>query len=143
MYVQGSVIGELITEAESYIDRYDMFRDVVYDADPIEFGTGFGEDLRVQVYMREDLDPVRLVFLLQLYDCTLDAYAKTWREEIHREDFFDEILRPVLDRQHLDDELLDSVIESGYAYLEEQAELTMKQTLRTEAVRRSRPQKTE
>ena len=57
-----------IAETESYIDQYDVFKDVIFDADSgeVNFGTGRGRDLRVQVYEAEDLDPVRVVFLLRL-----------------------------------------------------------------------------
>jgi hypothetical protein len=33
--------------------------------------------LRVQIFIAEGLDPVRTVFLLRLYDGTLDEFAST------------------------------------------------------------------
>ena len=117
-------IGQLLIETESYIDSFEVFSDVLYDLDTqsVEFGTGHGSDLRVQVYESEGLDPIRVVFLLRLYDSTLDLYADTWREEIRKDEFFDEILRPVLDHDRVDDALIGWVIESGYAHNEEIAE---------------------
>ena len=59
----------MVVEAESYIDRFDLFSDTLLEPDEeVEFGTGVGEDLRVQVYGSEGVDPVRAVFLLLLYD---------------------------------------------------------------------------
>ena len=118
------LIGRMVAEAESSIDRFDVFNDVVVDEDTedVEFGTGGGMDLRVQVYDSEGLDPLRTVFLLLLYDATLDTFVDTWREDILEESFFDGLLRPVLDRAWVDDDLVGHVIESGYAHIEEVAE---------------------
>ena len=134
------LLGQVIAETESYIDRFDVFSDVAHDPETqsIEFGTGRGEDLRVQVYESEGLDPIRVVFLLRLYDSTLDSYANAWREDVHREAFFDEILRPVLDHPRVDEELLEWIIESGYAHNEEAAEEDRERAFREEALRRVR-----
>ena len=131
-------IEQMIEEAESYIDRYDLFSDVLVDLDSeeMEFGTGCGEDLRVQVYESEGVDPVRAVFLLRLYDSTLDIYLETWREEVHREEFFNEALRPVLDSARVEDDLVGLVIESGYAHVEEIAEEAAERAFRDDARRR-------
>ena len=45
-------IGRLLAETESYIARFDVFKDVACDGDAqvVEFDTGRGEDLRVQVF---------------------------------------------------------------------------------------------
>ena len=133
--VGSALIERMIEEAESYIDRFDLFGDVLVDLDSkeMEFGTGYGEDLRVQVYGSEGVDPVRAVFLLRLYDSTLDAYLETWREEVHREEFFNEVLRPVLDNARVEDDLVGLVIESGYAHLEEIAEEAAEGAFREDA----------
>ena len=132
------LIEQMIEEAESYIDRFDLFSDVLVDLDSeeMEFGTGCGEDLRVQVYESEGVDPVRAVFLLRLYDSTLDIYLETWREEVHREEFFNEALRPVLDSARVEDDLVGLVIESGYAHVEEIAEEAAERAFRDDARRR-------
>ena len=132
------LVEQMIEEAEGYIDRFDLFCDVSFDPDSaeIEFGTGYGEDLRVQVYESEGVDPVRAVFLLRLYDSTLDAYLETWREEVHREEFFNDILRPVLDNVRVDDELVGHIIESGYAHVEEIAEEAAELAFREDARKR-------
>lgn len=139
-----TLLGQIISETEGYIDRYGVFDDVLYDLDveTVEFGTGLGEDLRVQVYQNEGVDSIRAVFLLRLYDSTLDSYSDSWRELIHEVEFIDEVLRPVLDHAQVDDELADWIIEAGLAHNEEAAEGARESASRREVldrVRRSRP----
>ena len=131
-------LGEMIAETESYIDQFDVFKDVAYDLDAemVEFGGGHGADYRVQVYDAEGLDVVRTVFLLRLYDGTLDEHSKSWLEEIHSADFFNEVLRPVLDRDWVDEEILDWIIESGFAHNEEQAEASRERESQQAIIRR-------
>ena len=132
-------IQRMVEEAESYIDRFDVFSDTLLEPDEeVEFGTGIGEDLRVQVYVSEGVDPVRAVFLLLLYDSTLDAYSETWQGEVQNEEFFNEFLRPVLDHARVDDELIGQVIESGYAHNEELAETAEERAFEQDVVRRVR-----
>ena len=117
-------LGSQITETESYIDRYDIFKDVVFDAygGPIEFGNGRGEDLRVQVFLTEGLDPVRTVFLLRLYDGSLDEFVGTWQWRIHDEGFFNRLLEPVMDHHQADQDLVEQIIENGFAHVDEEME---------------------
>ena len=135
-------LGQIIEETESYIDQYDVFSDVSYDmeAGSVEFGTGRGDDLRVQVYESEGIDPVRAVFLLCLYDSTLDTYVDSWRERIHSNEFYDEVLRPVLDHGRVVDELVDWIIESGYAMNEERSEAADRRMASQEVRRRIGPE---
>ncbi len=133
------LIQRMVVEAESYIDRFDVFSDTLLEPDEeVEFGTGIGEDLRVQVYVSEGVDPVRAVFLLLLCDSTLDAYSETWQGEVQNEEFFNEFLRPVLDHARVDDELIGQVIESGYAHNEELAETAEERAFEQDVVRRVR-----
>ena len=99
---------DLIAEAETYVGRYDIFKEVVYDAESrlFEFETGRGEDLRVQVYEAEGLDPVRVVFLLLLHDGVLGRLARDGRRDPH------------------DEAAIELIIESSFAYLDERAERT-------------------
>ena len=117
-------IGALLAETESYIDRFDEFKDVFWDEETgaAEFATGYGDDLRVPVFIAEGLDPVRTVFLLRLYDGALDRFAATWPELIGDAGFFNRILEPVVNRAPAPEELLPAIIEDGYAYTEAQAE---------------------
>ena len=118
------LIGQMIAETESYIDQFDLFDDVFYDleAGTVEFGTGRGADLRVQVYESEGMDPLRVVFLLRLYDASLDAYGDAWRSRIDDEGFFNEVLLPAVDYERVEEEAVGWIIESGYAQREERAE---------------------
>ena len=114
-------IGRLLMETESYIDLYDHFKDTAYeeDADTVEFDTGHGADLRVPVFIAEGLDPIRTLFLLRLYDGTLDPFASTWQELIGDASFFTNILEPVVDRQDVEEAVLERIVGAGFVYLEE------------------------
>ena len=115
-------ISELLAETETYIDQYDHFQDVLVDADgeTVEFGTGRGADLRVQAFMADDLDPIRTVFLLRLYDGTLDARLRDWARVLETDEFFEAILEPVVNRDGVSPEAMLLVLEEGSAWLEEQ-----------------------
>ena len=117
-------IGRLLAETESYIDLYDHFKDTAFeeDAEMVEFDSGHGADLRVLVFIAEGLDPIRTLFLLLLYDGTLDAFASTWQKLIHYESFFDGILEPLVNRQDVEDPVLESIVGAGFVYLEEKLE---------------------
>ncbi len=117
-------IGALLAETEACIDRFNVFKDALWDWDTqsTEFDTGYGDDLRVQVFIAEGLDPVRTVFLLRLYDGTLDECAATWPELIGNSGFFDQVLEPVVNRCQVPEEVIQEIVDDGYTYLEEQAE---------------------
>ncbi len=117
-------IGSLIAETEPYIDQYDRFNDVFWDDDArsVEFDTGFGDDLRAAVYLSEGMDPLRTVFLLMLYDGSLDAYTNSWRELIGDSRFFDDVLEPVVNRVPVSGEILEAIIDAGFELLEREAE---------------------
>ena len=131
-------IGRLLAETESYIDLYDHFKDTVFGegAETVEFDTGQGADLRVPVFIAEGLDPIRTVFLLRMYDGTLDAFASTWQESINDESFFDSILEPVVNRQGVDETLIDQIIGAGYVYLEERHQAARESAEREEIIHR-------
>ena len=135
-------LGDMITETESYIDRFDLFRDVTYDldADAVEFEKGDGADYRVQVYDAEGLDVYRTVFLLRMYDGTLDGQSGNWLEDIHSDGFFNDALRPVLDRERVDDSVIDWIIESGFAHNAEQAEAIRERESQQAIIRRIQSQ---
>ncbi len=131
-------LGVQIAETESYIRRFDLFKDVSYDADAgiAEFEGGYGEDLRVQVFIEEGFDPVRVVFLLRLYDGTLDEFIPSWRRLIHEVKFYDGILEPVMSHCRVPEELMAWIIESGYAYIEEREEAAQESRSRKEILHR-------
>lgn len=133
-------LGAAIAETESYIDLYDVFSDVLYDLETqsARFGTGHGQDLRVPVYESEGIDSIRAVFLLRLYDSTLDTHSADWTEKALSADLFDHWLSPVLDRVTLAEEDLDWIVEGGLAHSEEGAEEARRQLARRRAVRKAR-----
>ena len=96
-----------------------------------------GFDLRANVYDAEGLAPMRVVFLLRLYDGTLDDAAGEWRDAIHDEVFYDTLLMPALDRDTVDGETLDWLIEAGLAHAEEQAEQERERRADQDAMRRA------
>ena len=131
-------IGKSIAETDSYIDQYDVFKDVFYDADSgaLEFETGLGRDLRVQLYEYDDQDPVRVVFLLRLYDSTFDEVLATWRDSIQSEQFFGEILSPIINAERVDEEMVESILEAGYSFAEAQSDATREVESQEDLLRR-------
>ena len=131
-------IGRLLTETESYIDRYDIFKDVVWDEETGKalFNTGWGEDLRVQVYILERLDPVRTVFLLRLYDGTMDEFVANWKELVADEEFYNFLLEPVVNRNVFPAELLEDIVDEGLALLEAAEAAAREQRMRERVARR-------
>ena len=131
-------IGRAIAETETYIRQYDVFKDVYYDSESgaLEFETGRGQDLRVQIYEYEELDPVRVVFLLRLYDGTFDEALATWCESIHSERFFGEILSPITNAVRIDEDMVEMVIEAGYNFAEVRFEAATEVESQEELLRR-------
>ena len=135
-------LANMVAETESHVDRYDVFGDTLYDRESgaVRFETGSGEDLRAPVYEAEGLDPVRVVFLLALYDSTLDTLPYDWRDAIQDQAFFDELLAPTVDHPTVDGALLEEIIESGLAYVEERAEESQRQATQCELLSRAKGQ---
>ncbi len=108
-------IGQLMRETESYIRRFDKFSDVIpgNGLRPTEFGTGRGMDLRVQLFVAEGIDAYRAVFLLRMYDGTLDTFGDSWQRRVGDEGFFDMLLEPVLDYSSVAEEDLERVNDAG------------------------------
>ena len=125
----GQVLTDMAAEAESYGDRYELFADVVYDPESsaVEFDTGNGSDLRVAVYEAEGLDPLRAVFVQLLAEGALDTSLSDWRDAIREQEFFDELLAPVADRDTVEESALDRIIEAGLAHLDERREESERQ----------------
>ena len=132
-------IGGLLEETESYIDQFDHLNGAIVDLEGelVQFGTGRGLDLRVEAFLAEGLDPVRTVFLLRLYDGTLDSRLRDWTEVIESEDFYDAVLEPVVNRDSVGPAMLELVIESGYAWLEERQEQARREEQQRDILRRA------
>ena len=109
-------------EVESSVSLYDIFADVAQHDDPIEFGGGSGSDLRVDVYEAEGIDAAEAVLQRQLHDGALDDMDADWREAILDDEFFGELLIDLVDRERVDPDALEQIIEAGFAHLEEARE---------------------
>ena len=138
------LIGALLSETEALIDNFDIFKDARWDADAsaADFDSGQGADLRVAAMLAEGIDPVRAVFLLRLYDGTLDPYAGCWRQLVGDPACFDRLLEPVLNRvaPPPPDSTLAAIIEDGYALLDARAAAAADCRAQDEILRRLRPQ---
>ena len=132
-------ISGLLEETESYIDQYDHYQDTLADPDreAVDFETGRGADLRVEVYIAEELDPVRTVFLLRLYDGTLDSRLRDWMEVMESEEFFDGVLEPVVNRDGADAATRELVLDEGHAWLEERRERERREAADRDLLRRA------
>lgn len=118
-------IGRLLAETEAYIDRYDIFEDVLWDDEfgqPL-FGTGHGDDLRVETFIDEAVDPVRAVFLLRLYDGSLDDYVGDWESLVVSPDFYNRLLEPVVNRSITPPDLLQDILDQGFSLIEDARQL--------------------
>ena len=118
------LIEELIEETEAYIDQYDPFRDVYYRSlrgdlvvGSVEFESNRGIDIRVEIFLNHQLDPIRTVFLLLLYDGTLDTVVGDWRNTIAKDSFFEKLLQPVVDRCHADASTINILQQLGEDYI--------------------------
>jgi len=131
-------ISRTIAETESYIDQFDVFKDVYLDgpSGAPEFDTGRGEDLRVQIFEAEDLDSARIVFLLRMYDATFDEVLAVWRGSIHSEQFFGEMLSPIINAERVDEEMVEFILEAGYNFNEERFEAAQESESQQEIIDR-------
>ena len=134
------LIGALLEETETLIDGFDLFKDARWNEDErvAEFDSGRGADLRVEAIIAEGLDPVRSVFLLRLYDGSLDPFADRWQELVSDPAFFDSLLEPVVNRviPAPPQEILTAIMEDGYALLETRAEAAAAEAAQAEIRRR-------
>ena len=132
-------ISRLLAETESYIDAYDHYQDTLADPDGelVDFGTGRGLDLRVEVFLAEGLDPIRTVFLLRLYDGSLDARLRDWTDAIETEELFEGLLEPVVNRDSLSADAMQEVLDLGHAWLGEQRELARRAEQDRDLLRRA------
>ena len=133
------LIASLLDETEGIIDNFDLYKDVAVDADAeaVEFDTGRGLDLRVEAFLAEGIDPIRAVFLLRLYDGTLDLRLTDWRTAMEDDLFYEGILEPVVNRDGADASEMELVVESGLSFLEEREERAKREQVEREILRRA------
>ena len=110
------------TEVEYSIDRYDIFADVAHRGGRVEFGSGTGSDVRIDVYEAEGIDVAEAVLHRQIHDGTLDNLDDDWREAVLDDEFFIELLIDLVDRERVDPADLEEIIEAGFAQLEKARE---------------------
>ncbi len=132
-------IASLLGETEELIDQFDHYKDTVIDAavDIVEFDTGHGADLRVEAFLAEGADPVRAVFLLRLYDGSIDHRLVDWQDALEDEGFFGGILEPVVNRDGASPAEMELVIESGLSLLEERQEQARREAAEREILRQA------
>ena len=118
------MLHEVTAEAENVLERYEVFGDVLYnpEAGECDFGTGVGIDLRIPVYESEALSAVRAVLLVELCDGELARMSDDWQTAIHDREFFEALLLPVVERPLVDEEDLNSIIDAGFAFMEQEAQ---------------------
>ncbi len=116
-------IDGMIAEAETVIERYEVFADVLYDAvtEECEFGTGAGDDLRIPIYEEEGLSAARAILLVELCDGEFGQMADDWRRVVQEREFFESLLLPVVERPLISPKDLDAIIDAGFEFMEKQA----------------------
>ena len=133
-------IASLLGETEELIDQFDHYKDTVIDTvvDIVEFDTGRGADLRGGgAFLAEGIDPVRAVFLLRLYDGSIDHRLVDWQDALEDEGFFGGILEPVVNRDGASPAEMELVIESGLSLLEERQEQARREEAEREILRQA------
>jgi hypothetical protein len=105
-----------IEEAQSLIERFDIFADVDIDAkNEIHFDTALGADLRVPVYELEGIDPYRARFLLGLNDGEWDN-LDNWTSQILNEKWYREIFDSIDKSPSVEDigeDVIKNILEQG------------------------------
>lgn len=107
-----------IEEAQSLIERFDIFSDVDIDEkNEIHFDTALGADLRVPVYELEGIDPYRARFLLGLNDGEWDN-LDNWTSQILNEKWYREIFDAIDKSPSVEDigeGIIKKILEQGKA----------------------------
>ena len=88
----------------------------------MQFETGRGVDLRAQVWESEGVDPLRAVFLLRLKESLSGGDPLVLEGEPGTDGFFEELLLPLVDRDEVDSQHLDAIIDAGLAEMDERQE---------------------
>ncbi len=116
-------VNGMIDEAETVIERYEVFADVLYDSETgdCEFDSGAGIDLRIPVYEAEGLSAARAVLLVELCDGEFAQMVDDWRTAIHEREFFEALLLPVVERPLISPSALDMIIDAGFELMEQLA----------------------
>ncbi len=116
-------VNGMMDEAETVIERYEVFADVLYDSETgdCEFDSEAGIDLRIPVYEAEGLSASRAVMFVELCDGEFALMADDWRTVVHEREFFESLLLPVVERPLISPSDLDAIIDAGFELMEQQA----------------------
>ncbi len=116
-------VNGMMDEAETVIERYEVFADVLYDSETgdCEFDSGVGIDLRIPVYEAEGLSAARAVLLVELCDGEFALMDDDWRTVVHEREFFESLLLPVVERPLIGPSDLDAIIDAGFLFMEQLA----------------------
>ena len=116
-------VNGMMDEAETVIERYEVFADVLYDSETgdCEFDSGAGIDLRIPVYEAEGLSAARAVLLVELCAGEFTLMADDWRTVVHEREFFESLLLPVVERPLISPSALDAIIDAGFVFMEQLA----------------------
>ena len=119
---QESIDG-MMDEAETVIERYEVFADVLYDSETgdCEFDSGAGIDLRIPVYEAEGLSASRAVMFVELCDGEFALMDDDWRTVVREREFFESLLLPVVERPLVGPSDLDVIIDAGFLFMEQLA----------------------
>ena len=117
------LLNNIIDEAEFYIDNYDIFGDVsIVRGGEISFNTGYGENLIVPVFVREGIEPRRVLFIAALYlgnlDHLISDLTMLFSEEPFRQLF--SLIHNSPSAENVGTELLDRIISAGKSKIKEQ-----------------------
>lgn len=116
-------VNGMMDEAETVIERYEVFADVLYDSETgdCEFDSGAGIDVRIPVYEAEGLSAARAVLLVELCAGEFALMDDDWRAVVHEREFFESLLLPVVERPLIGPSALDMIIDAGFLFMEQLA----------------------
>lgn len=112
------LLDNVIDEAEFYIDNYDIYGDVyIKGTTVIRFGTEYGENLIVPVFIREGIDPYRALFIAALYLGNLDHLIAALDASLSEETFV-ELFSLIAHSPDIRADILNRVIHEGKLSIE-------------------------
>ncbi|RKY04521.1 hypothetical protein DRP77_03615 [Candidatus Poribacteria bacterium] len=103
----------LFREAEFYIERYEIYGDVLIEGDRIEFNTGDGVNLIARAMERDGLSPQRAFFVLAIYFGHLDGIRL---EELLSDDLFRSVFWEIFHSpsiEEIGEERFEKIMEMG------------------------------
>lgn len=113
-------LNRILAEAEFYIGNYDIFGDAyIKSSGEVVFNTGYGENLIVPVFKKEEIEPYRAIFIITMYLGNMDWLASD-PILLFSEDTFQDIFHLIPSSPKVEEEILDVILNEGKSRLEEQ-----------------------